>query len=175
MTKKTEKYETPIRYRRPRSECPTVETGEGVTEQAHKDACDINSILHDYTRTGFMRHAKQNEGRYDDVTSVDFQNAQNIVAQVKTMFETLPSEIRQEFGQNPSTFLDYVQNPSNGKELADRGILVGNDGINIKGATSRALTKAQYKEMIAQQSALAAEVSSAPEADSSSESATVEQ
>lgn len=175
MTKKTEVYETPKRIRRPRSECPTIECGESLTEQAHKDQCDINSILHDYTRTGFMRHAQNNAGRYDDVTSVDFQHAQNVVAQTKTMFETLPSEIRQEFGQDVSKFLDYVQNPENGKELAQRGILAGNDGINIEGATSRALTKAQYKEMIAQQSALAAEVSSAPGADSSSESATEKQ
>jgi len=172
MTKKIEKYETPIRVRRPRSEFTTIDTGEGLTEQAHKDQCDINSILHDYTRTGFIRHAKENQGQYDDVTAYDFQQAQNMVANVKTMFETLPSEIRQEFSQNPSTFLDYVQNPSNGKELAERGILIGNDGINIHGATSRALTKAQYKEMIAQKSALAAEVSSANKADSSSESAT---
>lgn len=138
MTKKIEKYEEPKRTRRPRQYCPTIDTGEGLTEQSHKDACDMNYILKDYARTGFIKHARQHEGKYDDVTSYDFQQAMDTVANVKSMFEGLPSEVRAEFAHNPSQFLDYVQNPENTKVLADRGILVGNDGIDISGAYTTA-------------------------------------
>lgn len=141
MTKKIEKYEEPKRIRRPREFCPTVETGQGLTEQAHKQECDINYILKDYARTGFMKHANQNAGQYDDVTSVDFQEAMNTVANVKSLFEGLPSGVRAEFGNNPSSFLDYVQNPANSEALAQRGILAGNDGIDISGAYTAAPTQ----------------------------------
>lgn len=162
MTKKTEKYEEPKRIRRPRELCPTIETGQGLTEQSHKQECDINYILKDYARTGFMKHANQNAGQYDDVTSVDFQEAMNTVANVKSLFEGLPSGVRAEFGNNPSSFLDYVQNPANSEALAQRGILAGNDGIDISGAYTAAPT---------QSSLSAAEVPSAPESEQPSASA----
>lgn len=127
--------------RRDRKHCPTIDCGEGLTEQAHKDQCDINLILEDYTRTGFMRHARENKGRYDDVSAVDFQKAMETVANVKSMFEGLPSEIRKEFNGDPANFLNYVQNPENAKVLEQRGILAGNDGIDISGAYTKAPTK----------------------------------
>lgn len=128
--------------RRDRKLCPTVDTGEGLTEQAHQDQCDINLILEDYSRTGFMRHAKENQGRYDDVSGVDFQKSMETVANVKSMFEGLPSAIRNEFQQDPVQFLNYVQNPKNTEELSKRGILIGNDGIDITGAYIKSPTKA---------------------------------
>lgn len=127
--------------RRDRKLCPTIDCGEGLTEQAHKSTCDINKILADYARTGFMRHAKEHEGKYDDVSAVDFQEAQFIVANVKNMFEGLPSEIRKEFDHDPAKFLDYAQDPKNGEELAKRGILAGNDGLDIAGAYNAAVTR----------------------------------
>jgi len=162
MTKKTEKYEEPTRSRRPREYCPTIETGKGLTEQSHKQACDMNYILKDYARTGFIKHANQNAGTYDDVTSVDFQKAMDTVANVKSMFEGLPSAVRAEFSHNPSQFLDYVQNPANTEELAKRGILVGNDGVDIRGAYTAAPTESSLS---------AAEVSSASESEQPSASA----
>lgn len=140
MTKKTEQYEEPKRMHRPRNLCPTIDTGEGLTEQSHKQECDMNYILKDYARSGFIKHANQNAGQYDDVTSVDFQKAMDTVANVKTMFEGLPSQVRAEFSHNPTQFLDYVQNPANTKALADRGILHGNDGLDISGAYTAAPT-----------------------------------
>jgi phage internal scaffolding protein len=158
MTNKT-KYELPTRVRRPREHCPTIDTGEGLTEQAHKQECDINYILKDYARTGFIKHANQNAGKYDDVTAVDFQEAMNTVANVKSMFEGLPSEIRKEFNQDPTNFLNYVQDPKNTETLAKRGILAGNDGVDISGAYTAAPTEETLS---------AAEVPSAPESGSAS-------
>jgi hypothetical protein len=119
--------------RRDRKLISTVDTGPGLTEQSHKDQCDINLILADYTKTGFIAHAKQNQGTYDDVSAVDFQTAMVTVANVKSLFEGLPSQVRKEFQHDPTYFLKYVQDPANAKMLEQRGILIGNDGINING------------------------------------------
>lgn len=131
---------------------PKLDTGESMTEQSHQDECDINLILADYYRTGLMKHAKQNEGRYDDVSSIDYEKAMITVANVKSLFEGLPAELRKDFGNEPAKFLDFVQNPDNGEKLQKMGILKGNDGVDITGAITKAPTptsvqnKAEAKE-----------------------------
>lgn len=120
---------------------PTIDCAfPGKTEQAHAKDTDINYILKDYTRTGFIKHANRNQGRYDDVTGVDFQDAMNIIATANSMFENLPSQIRKRFNQNPAEFLDFVQNPANGTEMERMGILKGNDGLDISGTPNAAPT-----------------------------------
>jgi phage internal scaffolding protein len=111
----------------------TVETGPGLTEQAHKNETDMNYILRDYQRTGLIKHAKLNEGRYDDIAVQDFQEAMFIVKNAQDMFDQLPSNIRKRFQNNPAEFLAFVQNPENEQEMRFLGILEGNDGFDISG------------------------------------------
>lgn len=115
-----------------------LDTGPGKTEQAHKNECDMNFILRDYTRTGFIRHAKNNQGRYDDVSVSSFQDAMFLVTQAKNMFNELPSQVRKRFGNDPSEFLGFVQNPENKEEMAKLGILKGNDGVDLSGVPTKA-------------------------------------
>ena len=117
---------------------PIIKTGKGKTEQAHADKCDINHILRDYHKTGLIKHAAQHQGTYDDVTAVDFQNAMFLVTNAQKMFDSLPANIRTRFGNDPGSFLDFVQNPDNTDEMAKLGILKGNDGINVAGAQTGA-------------------------------------
>lgn len=132
---------TPYDYKnRPRPR--TIFKDPHMTEQAHKDTCDINRILKDYQKTGFIEHSKKHEGQYDDVSSMDFESAMNTVANVKSMFEGLPSTYRSQFGNNPSNFLEFVQNPDNHAQMQQMGILKGNDGINIKGAAVKSPVEA---------------------------------
>lgn len=123
----------------------TLETGKGLTEQSHARECDINYILKDYVKTGLIKHAKENQGRYDDVTSADFQNAMFIVAQGKNMFEELPAQIRKSFSNDVSAFLEFAQNPNNGQALEKMGILKGNDGFDMSGAPTLAPTETTVK------------------------------
>jgi hypothetical protein len=111
-----------------------LHTGEGLTEQSHKSQCDINHILRDYQRTGMIKHAKNNPGRYDDVSGADFESAMILVANAKSMFEGLPANLRSKFDNNPKTFLDFCQNPVNLPELNRMGIQRGVDGIDSSGA-----------------------------------------
>jgi phage internal scaffolding protein len=105
-----------------------IDTGPGKTEQAHKQQCDMNYILRDYQRTGLIKHAVKYEGQYDDVSDVDYQRSMMIVADVKNMFESLPSSERKKFSNDPAKFLNYVQDAANRQDLEERGILSGIDG-----------------------------------------------
>lgn len=110
-----------------------LDTGKGITEQAHKRQCDMNYILRDYAKTGLIKHAHKNQGRYDDVSSIDFQTAQNIVADAKSMFDALPALTRAEFGHDVSRFLEFARDPDNGTRMQELGITAGIDGIDKDG------------------------------------------
>lgn len=111
----------------------TIDTGPGLTEQCHKEECDMNYILRDYQKTGLIKHAKENEGRYDDISVQDFQEAMLIVKEAENMFSGLPSNIRKRFQNNPAEFLEFTQNAENRDEMVKLGILRGNDGLNKDG------------------------------------------
>jgi len=126
-----------------------IDTGEGLTEQSHKQETDMNYILRDYKRTGFIRHAKENQGRYDDISVQDFQEAMFTVANATNMFNELPANIRKDFGNDPASFLGFVQNPDNQAKLQEMGIIKGNDGVDLKGMPT---TAPLYKEPVQAQS-----------------------
>lgn len=121
----------------------TVDTGPGLTEQAHKKECDMNYILKDYRKTGLIRHAKEYQGKYDDVSVQDFQEAMFTVKNAQNMFNELPADIRQRFGNDPGAFLGFVQNPDNKTEMEKMGILKGNDGVDVSGALTGAPVASQ--------------------------------
>lgn len=120
---------------------PTINTGPGKTEQAHKQQCDMNYILKDYYASGMIKHAAKYEGRYDDVPAVDFQEAMVLVANAQQMFADLPSNLRNRFANDPAQFMDFTRNPDNQEEMLKMGIIKGNDGIDVKGAATGAPVK----------------------------------
>lgn len=92
------------------------------TEQSYKDECDIEFIISNFVKTGI----DPREGRkmsFVDCTQVkDFNDAQNLIAETKSMFYSLPPEIRDEF-QTVDGYLEYVSNPANLKDCYERGII----------------------------------------------------
>lgn len=77
------------------------------TEQSHKAECDINNIMARYTKTGTLEHVRRYEGQYLDIDPLDFQEAQNKVAEAKSMFEELPSQVRRHFTNDTARFLEF--------------------------------------------------------------------
>lgn len=106
---------------------------ETITEQQHKKQTDMNYILKDYARTGLIKHSHQNKGNYDDVSQIDFQTAQNIVADSKSMFESLPAMTRKEFDNDVGQFLQFCRDPENGVKMQEMGITAGIDGLDSQG------------------------------------------
>lgn len=87
------------------------------TKQAFKDECDINNILKRYQTDGVITHARKFEGQYADVGPQDFQEAMQVIAAGESMFEELPSSLRDRF-VSPVGFLEFVNDESNQDEVA---------------------------------------------------------
>ena len=107
-------------------------TIDARTEQSHKEECDINTILKKHNRTGQLDHVRSNEGIYDDFTEHDYQNSMNIIATANSMFEELPSQMRNKFENDPSKFLNFVHNEKNNEEMYEMGIKTRPEPISIE-------------------------------------------
>ena len=95
-----------------------------LTKSEQADACDTNKILERFVRTGIIDHVQQHEPQYGDFENFDFQDAQNKVAAATQMFEALPAQTRQEFGNDPSNFLTFIAEEKNIRDMDDG--IIGN-------------------------------------------------
>lgn len=94
-----------------------------MTEQAHKAECDIHGILNKHKKTGILSHVAQYKGEYSNmIDAPDFHEMQNIIADAKTMFESVPSHIRKEFNNDAGQYLEFMQNPDNVEKIQQYGL-----------------------------------------------------
>ncbi len=93
---------------------------DGRTKQSFKDETDINAIIDKHARMGTLSHLEQWGGQYGDLSDFDFQTAQNQMAKANSMFEQLPAGVRQEFSNSPEQFFEFVNDPANINDLANK-------------------------------------------------------
>ncbi len=93
------------------------------TEQNHKNETDINSIIAKFDKTGLITHVSKIEGRFGDLSGVDFKMMQDQVAGATTMFEALPADIRAKFGNDPANLLAFMDNADNRAEAIELGMI----------------------------------------------------
>ncbi len=91
----------------------------GRTEQHHARACDINTIMAKYLKTGVLDHKSKYEPTYGDVSSADFQASMNLVKGVETEFHDLPAYIRAEFNQDVGEYLQAMQTDEGVQKLQE--------------------------------------------------------
>lgn len=94
-----------------------------TTEQAHKDQCDINKIIARYDKTGLITHISKFEGRFGDLSGADFTEMAQQVAHAKSMFEELPSSIRNRFDNDPGKLLAFMDDEGNRDEAIELGMI----------------------------------------------------
>jgi phage internal scaffolding protein len=94
-----------------------------LTEQAHKDACDVNKIIRKYDTQGLISHISKFEAKFGDLTGLDFKAANDLIAAAKSTFENLPSEIRNRFKNSPEELLTFMENPENRDEAIKLGLI----------------------------------------------------
>jgi len=98
--------------------------GPSRTKQADAASCDINNILARYRKTGVVEHINRYGGDYGDFTSAqDYHTSLNQVLAAREVFDSLPSQLRRRFGNDPASFLDFVGNPANRQEMMELGLL----------------------------------------------------
>ena len=101
----------------------SFDTGdEVITEQHHKDDCDIHTILKRFVATGVLPTLDQ-KAHYGDFSNVQsYQEAQTLIARIDQYFESLPARLRERFSNDPVKFIDFVNDPKNRKEGQELGI-----------------------------------------------------
>jgi hypothetical protein len=104
--------------------------GESRTKQAFKKECDVNFITRKYQKAGIDLFNSQyvfGEGILD-ASGQDFTAAQMLIANARSMFEKLPSSIRNEFENDPAKFLDFANNPENQDKMVKMGLAKAPEG-----------------------------------------------
>ncbi len=96
---------------------PAPKYEDGLTKQCHKDECDISKIMDRFEKTATISHVAKYEGVYADFSDFDFHEQTNRLTKGIEIFDALPAELRQEFGQSPAKFFRYVNDPQNSSEL----------------------------------------------------------
>jgi phage internal scaffolding protein len=124
-----------------RRRCITYNGTDSKVDQAQEHLTNVAELLEPAVRKGLLRHSIKFEGEYDDIPVKDYQEALFITAQAKSMFEQLPSKVRNRFDNDPAKFLEFTHNPENAQEMREMGILKGNDGLTGAGTPSGAPTK----------------------------------
>jgi len=97
---------------------------ETMAKQSMKDECDINILMLKYQKTGMLDHIIRYKGQYADVFNQgDYQDAIHTIREAEEMFDSLPSSVRDRFGNSPARFLAFVEDPNNKDEMAAIGLL----------------------------------------------------
>lgn len=97
------------------------------TKQQFKAECDINVLLKNYNKTGLLTHQQQYPGDYEDLTQMeDYQTSLNQLNEAQQCFDSLPSNLRKKFHNQPIEFLEFVQNPENLPEMVTLGLAIKN-------------------------------------------------
>lgn len=127
----------------PKNKVQLTFTGAGRTKQSFKNECDINQILARFQRTGVLDFQQKHAPQYGDVTAIEFQKAQFMIAEANGMFAAMPSKLRARFDNDPAKFLAFIDDERNRNEAQDLGLLkeVQNEAGQAAGAPSGAAAK----------------------------------
>lgn len=100
--------------------CPT----ETMTQQSHKEDCDINVIIKRFEKTGVIPNGQTREALYGDFSSpVDYHESMNVIAKANEQFEALPAAVREKFQNDPQKFLEFAADEKNGDAMLEMGLL----------------------------------------------------
>lgn len=112
----------------------TKTSGKSNVEQHHRT--EIKKMVERAEREGLFRASTRFEGEMDDFPAYDFMEAQFHMARANSMFESLPSQVRQKFDNNPAAFMQFANNPDNAQEMVNMGLKRGLDSMDNSGVST---------------------------------------
>ena len=99
---------------------PAVEFGVSMTQQHFKEECDINNIMKSYRG---KIPASDESAYFMDCTVTDLQSAYEVADSIGARFDSLDSEVRARFNNNPLELLEFVHNADNQTAAIELGLL----------------------------------------------------
>lgn len=125
----------------------TKNTEPSKTDQSFKEMVDVNNIIAKYRKTGQVTHLRKNVGKFADVSKVpDLLSATILVQQAQDSFMSLPSEIRQEFENNPIKFFNFYHDEKNTQKLIEMGLIPKPEQVPAQ-STSSSIKKASKAQI----------------------------
>ena len=99
--------------------------GESLTEQSHKESCDINNIITSATANPMLLAdpAPDRKVFRDFSSGDDYLELQNRLCETRSMFYDLPADLRAHFDHDPSKIIDFVSDETNALEAHEMGLI----------------------------------------------------
>lgn len=108
----------------------STSTEPSLVDETFSDECDISLMIDKYRMSKIPPRTVDISYGYSP-TPEDFQNAQYLLAEVKTNFEKLPSSERDKFGNDVQAYLSYISDNKNLKDCYERG-LINPDSVDLR-------------------------------------------
>lgn len=109
-------------YNKPISK-PFHTSGSSLTEQQWKDYNNVSVLMQTYTQTKDPEIFNRTKAFYGDYTGIgDYESCLNQVLEAKESFESLPSDLRAKFRNDPRKFYEFVTDPNNKDQLHEIGL-----------------------------------------------------
>lgn len=97
---------------------------ESLTHQEFYEDTKTENIINKYVRIGANPYLPASVGQFLDTTTIsDFQTNMERFRAVSEYFESLPSDIRLKFGNDPKYFAQFASNPENKNALQELGLI----------------------------------------------------
>lgn len=122
---KNEKNETKLNPRSISERKHSVDLGKVQrTDQSYKNMVDINCIMERYKKTGQLPHFKPVDLKFMDVTDTrTFEEQFDIVNEARSLFSSLPAEIRNQMNNDPRNLESFINDEKNHDVLLKHGLL----------------------------------------------------
>lgn len=99
-------------------------TDESLTHQEFYEDTKTENIINKYVRIGANPYLPAAVGQFLDTTTIsDFQTNMERFRAVSEYFDSLPSDIRLKFQNNPKLFAQFASNPENKSALEELGLI----------------------------------------------------
>lgn len=99
-------------------------TEESLTHQEFYEDTKTENIINKYVRIGANPYLPAAVGQFLDTTTIsDFQTNMERFRAVSEYFESLPSDIRLQFRNDPKYFAQFASNPENKNALEELGLI----------------------------------------------------
>lgn len=99
-------------------------TDESLTHQEFYEDTKTENIINKYVRIGANPYLPASVGQFLDTTTIsDFQTNMERFRAVSEYFESLPSDIRLRFRNDPKFFAQFASNPENKNALQELGLI----------------------------------------------------
>lgn len=94
-----------------------------LTEQSHKNSCDINYITAQFQKTGIFPPNNKVAYYADNTNIPQLEDAFKAVSEAKSAFLDLPANIRRLMDNDPSKMEEFLRDDANTEILLKYGVL----------------------------------------------------